>query len=126
MLGYCQKRTDLGAGDLQNGLLATGDTGEIVNGLLYIRGRLKRIAKINGIRFNLDEIESALSIESRACVVQHERKLRVFISPEASIVKMRSRIGCLGLSERDVEWTEVETIPLLESGKVDYASLISR
>jgi len=126
MLGYCQKRTDLGAGDLQNGFLATGDTGEIIDGLLYIRGRLKRIAKINGIRFNLDEIESVLSVESRACVVQHEQKLRIYYNPEASIVMLRSRIGSLGLNERDVEWTEVETIPLLESGKVDYASLISR
>ena len=76
-------------GDHQNsrfrdGVYYTGDWGRMIDGMLYIEGRMDRQVKIRGYRVELGEVEAAIT----ACdgvedvvVVKHEEtdSLRAFI-----------------------------------------------
>jgi acyl-CoA synthetase (AMP-forming)/AMP-acid ligase II len=70
MLGYSVGAADLGRGDELNGVLRTGDLGYLdADGFLFLVGRSKRIAKVFGLRVNLDEVETALRGHVPAAVV---------------------------------------------------------
>ncbi len=61
MLGYAERRAELARGDDLGGVLPTGDLGRLDDaGRLWITGRKKRIAKVFGMRLNLDELEAWL------------------------------------------------------------------
>ena len=62
MLGYASSIDDLSLGDELKGKLYTGDLAyKDSNGNYFISGRLSRFVKINGIRFNLKDIENIIS-----------------------------------------------------------------
>ncbi|MEA2025709.1 MAG: AMP-binding protein, partial [Chloroflexota bacterium] len=70
MLGYADGREDLTAGDELGGVLHTGDIGYLDDeGFLFLTGRSKRIAKVFGLRVNLDEIELMLREQGPAAVI---------------------------------------------------------
>ena len=61
MLGYATGSGDLALGDELGGVLRTGDIGYLdEDGFLFLVGRSKRIAKVFGLRINLDEVEAAM------------------------------------------------------------------
>ena len=67
-LGYARSCYDLSAGDLNNGVLATGDLAMIdSDGYYYITGRKSRFLKIFGNRVNLDEVEQTLNELGYSC-----------------------------------------------------------
>lgn len=60
-MGYAYSRNDLLKGDENKGRLTTGDIGYIdKNGYLYVTGRKDKMVKINGLRVDLESIESRL------------------------------------------------------------------
>ena len=62
MLGYAEDTKDLSLGDQLKGKLYTGDLAKRdQEGYYYIVGRKKRIIKINGRRYNLDEVENFIN-----------------------------------------------------------------
>ena len=70
MMGYATGSADLGRGDELNGVLRTGDLGYLdADGFLFLVGRSKRIAKVFGLRVNLDEVETGLRAHGPAAVV---------------------------------------------------------
>ncbi len=70
MLGYASDPDDLRRGDDLHGVLRTGDIGYLdEDGFLFLVGRSKRIAKVFGLRVNLDEVEVALRESGPAAVV---------------------------------------------------------
>ena len=130
MMGYAEDRADLARGDELGGVLRTGDLGRLdADGRLWITGRVKRIAKVFGLRVNLDELEAWLRGQPDAPVVAAiagDDKLRVFVeggAPEALAELRRALAAKVGAHVSGVEVIGVAALPRLASGKLDYAQL---
>lgn len=62
-LGYATSFSDLNAGDVNKGVLHTGDIGYLdADGFAYITGRKSRFVKIFGARVGLDTVESMVEM----------------------------------------------------------------
>jgi acyl-CoA synthetase (AMP-forming)/AMP-acid ligase II len=127
MMGYATHRGDLAKGDELRGYLFTGDEGYLdEQGLLYITGRTKRIAKVYGSRVNLDEIEHLMRPYSRAAVLGGEDRLIIFCEQGDNMLFQQWRQDLsqrLKLHHKIFEFRRIEVIPLLGNGKVDYTTL---
>lgn len=67
-MGYAMDYRDLAKGDENQGIVATGDLArEDEDGYFYLIGRIRRIVKIMGKRFNLDEVEEFLKNVVGSC-----------------------------------------------------------
>jgi len=132
MLGYATTRADLARGDELGGVLATGDLGRLDGELLYITGRTKRIAKVFGLRLNLDELEAALTQTAEApalAAVGDGDKLTIFVEsddPAVLALVRRTLLAHTGVHPSGVAVTAVAALPRLASGKIDYSALASR
>jgi long-chain acyl-CoA synthetase len=116
MMGYAENAEDLARGDSLGGVLHTGDLGRVADdGMLYLTGRASRIAKVDGWRVSLDEMEQWLG---DSIVVQVGDRLRVCTTLRAdhvrAVVAERTR-----LAPFRVEIAECAELPLLPSGKPD-------
>lgn len=61
MMGYAEAPADLALGDVQHGLLRTGDLATVDDdGYFTVVGRLKRFAKLFGRRVSLEDVEREL------------------------------------------------------------------
>ena len=128
MLGYAESDADLARGDDLGGVLRTGDLGHRdEDGFFFVTGRAKRFAKVNGLRVNLEEIESVLRADGPAAVVGHdEQALVVFLQAgsHAPAVDVRRALAArYRLHPRTFEMREVAALPVTTSGKIDYAAL---
>jgi acyl-CoA synthetase (AMP-forming)/AMP-acid ligase II len=129
MLGYAEDISDLSRQDELEGILHTGDIGYLdSDGYLWVTGRLKRIAKINGIRINLDDIESFLGHLGQVYVATDNERLAIFHSPIIQITEddLAKTAIYVGLSRRLLQKREIEIIPTLSNGKIDYQELARR
>jgi acyl-[acyl-carrier-protein]-phospholipid O-acyltransferase/long-chain-fatty-acid--[acyl-carrier-protein] ligase len=135
MLGYL--RTDA-PGVLEPPPDGWYDTGDIVvfdaEGYLSIKGRAKRFAKVGGEMVSLAAIEELAGeiwpgVPSAATVIPDPRKGERIIlatqSREATRVDFIARIKSKGLSELSIpsEVVFIEDLPLLGSGKIDFAGV---
>jgi long-chain acyl-CoA synthetase len=124
MLGYSLNRNDLSEPDSCLGYLQTGDLAEIRDGLIFIKGRIKRIAKINGMRVNLAEIEQNLSKFAPTAVVEKSDQLLVVSEArQDQLIELGEFLKGLGFQDRDFKLTRVDELPKLHSGKIDLAAL---
>ncbi|MFM2395288.1 MAG: hypothetical protein RLZZ546_3271 [Bacteroidota bacterium] len=129
--GYAENLDDLSKFQ-QNNSLHTGDIAEVdSDGLYYITGRLKRFAKIFGVRTNLDEIESLLNSEfsdtSFYVISQNDEKLCIFSyqsSIDANLIKtyLKDRIN---IHPSCIQIKYINELPLTSNGKIDYKILSS-
>lgn len=127
MLGYAEAVADLSRGDEQGGTLETGDLGSLDDGLLRISGRIKRIAKLSGVRVNLDYIEQRLrSLGELAVTADGDRIVVGFVESEActsqAIAQRLTRE--IGILPRDFRLVAMHHLPRLDSGKLAYQELI--
>lgn len=127
MMGYAESAEDLLREDEMRGRLVTGDLGRLDSeGRLYLTGREKRIAKVSGIRVDLDEMERILRMEVDAIVsVTESEKIAVAVVADATaaVEHVRSLARRIGLRRDAFLVRAVDQIPLLSNGKPDYASL---
>ena len=130
MLGYAEYRQDLALGDDLNGVLNTGDLGAIdQDGFLRLTGRTKRIAKVYGLRVNLDEIEAAAGAHGPVAVVDGGDQIVIWRvsgaeqSAEDLGLELARRFG---LKSRAFAVRDVDDLPLNGRGKVDYNALSKR
>ncbi|MGJ5833719.1 AMP-binding protein [Streptomyces ossamyceticus] len=129
MLGYARSRMDLADGSRTGGVLPTGDLGHVRDGLLYVSGRLRRIAKPFGVRVSLDEVESLLRPSGSVAVVEDGRGnlLAAVEGAPAAFEEHRSRVlRTLRLPPEALVLCPVDRIPVTGSGKVDYAAVAAQ
>lgn len=127
-LGYAECRADLSLGDINCGVLHTGDLAERdEDGYYRIVGRQKRFIKLFGNRVNLQEVELQLS-DAKADVACSGRDdvLEVYLvadSAAQAIDIKQAVMASLRVGAQGVEVYEVDALPRNESGKVRYADL---
>jgi len=124
MMGYASTSEDLARGDELNGLLRTGDIGYLdEEGFLFLVGRSKRIAKIFGLRLNLDEVEAILRRNGPAAVIGAPDVIWGFCefgTEESLAVLAQSMAREFKIHHSSLRLRRVDVIPTLSSGKVDY------
>ncbi len=132
MMGYAESPEDLGKDDELNGVLRTGDIGTLdERGFFSITGRLRRFVKLSGNRYGLDEIEVQLASLAKSNIAVAGRDERLGIWIEGSDPKLQARIKAFlqekyGLHHTLFRVYLVPTLPLLATGKNDYANLMDR
>jgi acyl-coenzyme A synthetase/AMP-(fatty) acid ligase len=132
MLGYAESRADLALGDQLHGCLFTGDLGYLDGeGRLWITGRSKRIAKVFGLRLNLDEIEAWLRTVHGGPVaaLADGDRLRVYLEggDAASCAALREALSArVGAHASGFVVEALAALPVLPSGKLDYPQLEAR
>jgi len=124
MLGYAERRADLTAGDELNGVLHTGDIGYLDDdGFLFLTARSKRIAKIFGLRINLDEVEMMLRESGPAAVIASDDVIWGFCAfgTNESVAELCDALSRrLRIHRSALDLRCVADIPVSGSGKVDY------
>ena len=125
MLGYATERADLARGDELGGVLATGDLGVMDDdGFFFVTGRLKRIAKVYGVRLSLDDIEARLRPGGPVAAISAPgERIRVFVEGGRSEGLGRELASAFGLLPRTFDVRDVDALPVTGSGKIDYAAL---
>jgi long-chain acyl-CoA synthetase len=130
MLGYAEEPGDLSRGDDLGGELRTGDLGSCdADGFFTVTGRTKRIAKVFGLRVNLDEVEAAAGGDGPVAAVDGGELIRLWRVPggETNADDLRREVARrFGLSSRAFEVTNIDSLPIKDSGKVDYDALAKR
>jgi len=131
MMGYAEKRADLALGDELQGVLRTGELGRVDDeGFFYLTARLKRFIKLGGHRIDLDAVEQMLQHELGVPVAAGGRDDLLVACVESRDHEPAARARTL-LHERYrlhaslYRVLPVAALPLLASGKNDYAGVMA-
>lgn len=127
--GYANNAFDLQDYNYSNKLY-TGDLAEKnESGHFYIKGRIKRIIKLFGVRLNLDEVELLLKNELEGqtviCISVHDKYLGIIHQNEFLVRETITQVlkEKLGLHTSSLKTYYLENIPLTVNGKVDYPAI---
>jgi long-chain acyl-CoA synthetase len=127
MLGYAECKEDLALGDVNQGLLETGDIAQFdEDGFFYIVGRAKRFIKLFGNRVNLDELERLLSqinIQS-ACCGKDNFLLVYILNPNEKDAAKEFLTKKLGIHFSVFDIRIIDNFPRNASGKILYSKLV--
>jgi acyl-CoA synthetase (AMP-forming)/AMP-acid ligase II len=126
MMGYAESPEDLALGDVQQGVLRTGDLGTVdAEGYFTVVGRLKRFAKLFGRRVSLEdverEVESAFPV--RAIATEAGERLRLCVAADDQ-VSDEALVGhlarFLAVPPSAITLRRMAELPLTATGKKDY------
>lgn len=130
MMGYAETRADLSLGNVNAGVLHTGDLGFLDDaGRLTLVGRANRIAKIVGLRVNLDDIEAGLAdLDGEVAVTAGDDRLRIHYAAsapdEGRIESLRQHIRSItSLPIAALDFVRHDQLPRTTRGKIDRSSL---
>lgn len=127
-LGYAEGRADLSLGDLNQGVLYTGDLAERdADGYYRIVGRQKRFIKLFGNRINLQDVEQQLSaIDVDAACSGRDDVLEVYLtegSASKALEVKKALMASLRVGAQGLAVYGLDALPRSESGKVLYVDL---
>lgn len=127
MWGYATSRSDTSAGDSMRGVLDTGDLARLDHkGRIWICGRLKRIAKVHGVRISLDDVETLLPDMGHVAAFPADDRVLVAhaCTDQELVVNALHRVAeRLGLRPHDLVGHLVPELPATAVGKTDYLAL---
>ncbi|MGE0880195.1 MAG: AMP-binding protein [Acidimicrobiia bacterium] len=125
MLGYATNRDEVDGSDRHRGVLRSGDLARVdSDGYITLTGRLKRLAKVFGMRVNLDDVERQLSDFGTLAAVDSTDGLAVFIEAESVAGDLARRMEhALRLPPRSLRLHAVDRLPTTANGKIDYTEL---
>jgi long-chain acyl-CoA synthetase len=129
MMGYAEHQQDLALGDVLNGVLQTGDLGCVdTDGFFRLTGRIKRIAKVFGLRVNLDEVEAAASAHGPVAALDGGEKVILWrTGGNLTADDLRHAMAArFGLNPVAFAVRDIDELPLNASGKIDYDRLTNR
>jgi acyl-CoA synthetase (AMP-forming)/AMP-acid ligase II len=126
MMGYAEGTADLGLGDVQHGLLRTGDLATVDDdGYFTLVGRLKRFTKLFGRRVSLEDVERELesTFPVRAIATDAGERLGIHVAVDgqvgdAELVAHLARF--LAVPPSAIMMRRVAELPLTATGKKDY------
>jgi acyl-CoA synthetase (AMP-forming)/AMP-acid ligase II len=126
MMGYAESLSDLGLGDVQHGVLRTGDLATVdQDGYFTIVGRLKRFTKLFGRRVSLEDVERELesTFPVRAIATDAGEQLGVHVAADgqvgdADLVAHLAQF--LAVPPSAIKLRRVSELPLTTTGKKDY------
>lgn len=127
-LGYAEKKEDLALGDVNHGILRTGDLADIdEKGKIYLRGRIRRFIKMAGIRVNLDDIENLVrkNIEGIECACcGSDDHMHVYVTqPNLSNTIKKLISGQIPVSGIMLSVRYIPEILHNSNGKIDYQKM---
>lgn len=125
-MGYAATAQDLTLGDVNKGVLFTGDLARRDrDGYFHIVGRKKRFLKLYGHRVSLDEVELNLREAGFDCACAGEDDdLKIFVAGgvDAEFVRQEA-VRLMRLHHQSLTVLPVNSIPRADSGKIDYRAL---
>lgn len=127
MMGYAEDAASLAQGDGYGGVLRTGDLGRFDrDGYLWLNGRANRLAKVFGVRVDLDAVEHALTALCTPAAVGLDDTVRIWcehVDPARRGELVERVVRLCDVHPRGLELCVVERLPRLASGKVDYHAI---
>jgi acyl-CoA synthetase (AMP-forming)/AMP-acid ligase II len=129
MLGYAETAADLALGDVQRGVLRTGDLGTVdADGYFTVVGRLKRFAKLFGRRVSLEDVERELESAFPVRTIATDAGERLGVSIAADGVVRDDAIVAhlakfLAVPPSAIVVRRVAELPLTSTGKKDYKAV---
>ena len=124
--GYAESWRDLAKGDINKGVLKTGDLAQrSEDGFYSIAGRTNRFAKVFGNRVNLDEVEGvARNLGFECGCLGTDDKLEIYVtSNPASLDIKRELSQTMRIHPSAFKVIQIDEIPRNSSGKVLYGKL---
>ena len=127
-MGYAESPEDLALGDVNQGILRTGDLArQDEDGYFFIEGRLHRFLKIFGIRVSLDAVEEIVASKGWKCAANGvDDRLVLFVteSPQLDPNSLKAEMAeALSIHPSAVKVRILSELPRLHTGKVDYQCL---
>ena len=127
-MGYAERLDDLKLGDVNQGVLRTGDLARFdEDGYFFIEGRLRRFLKIFGIRISLDGVEQIAAEKGFACAAvgnDDQLIMHVVETPQLTPEAIRADMAqTLGLHPSAITVKPLRELPRLPTGKVNYQCL---
>lgn len=123
-LGYALNIKDLDDGDINNGLLYTGDIAfKDEDGFYFIIGRKKRFIKLFGNRINLDEVEAQLNNLCECACVGNDNILKIYLTGNQEKLVSTYLSKNLKLNPKSFSINLIDEIPKNSFGKTNYKKL---
>jgi len=127
-LGYAECSADLALGDVNHGVLHTGDLARMdAEGYFFLEGRRHRFLKIFGVRVSLDAVEEIAESKGWKCAAHGVDDMLVLFVAESQNrhpnTLKADLAESLSVHPSAIKVRLMSELPRLKTGKVDYQCL---